>query len=145
MQVLASEMGHLHDALAGHRICLLVDTLDVPEALLLVVVIGSHDDGHNVELQPQARTQRRAHVLERGRQASTNEFGEVGVLVVLHRLDDVVGDDILTHAESIVEDDMLDRKVEQIHGVVNGEGYNRGVVVREDGGNTKVERLQNAW
>lgn len=39
-----------HDALAGHGISLLVNALGIPETLLLVVVIRTHHDGHNVQL-----------------------------------------------------------------------------------------------
>lgn len=47
-------MGDLHDALAGHGISLLIDSLDVPEALLFVFLVGAEDNGDNVEVEPKA-------------------------------------------------------------------------------------------
>lgn len=41
---------NLHDALACHRICLLIYALDIPKRLFLVLVIRAHDDGHNIQL-----------------------------------------------------------------------------------------------
>ena len=131
----------LHNTLACHGIGLLVDALDVPEGLLLVLVVWAHDDGHNVQLEPEAGTQGGAHVLERGGEAGADEFGEVLVLVLFDLGDDIVGDEVGAHLHGVVEHDVLDREVDQVHGVVDGQGHHGGVVIGEDGRDAQVERL----
>ena len=134
-------MFHSHNAFPCHGIGLLIDALDIPEGLFLVFVIRAHHDGDNVQLEPQARAQGRAHVLERGREASADKLGEVLVLVLLDLADHVVGDEVGAHLHGIVEDDVLDREVDQVHGVVDGQGDDSSVVIGEDSRDTQVESL----
>src|SRR6187551_3230599 len=83
--------GGSHDAFAGHGIGLLIHPLDIPETLVLVLVIWTHHNGNNIDIQPQTRAQRGAHVLECGRKTGTDELGKVLVLVALNLLNDIVG------------------------------------------------------
>ena len=136
-------IGNLHDALAGHGVGLLIHSLDIPEALVLVLIVGSHHNRNNVDVKPQTGAQRGAHVLERGGETSTDEFGEVFVLVALDLLNDIVGNKVVAHAHSIVELDVLHREVEQIRGVVDRKRDDGSVVVGEDSRNTKVQSLKS--
>lgn len=42
----------LHDTLPGHGIGLLVDTLHIPEVLILVFVVRAHNNGNNIQFEP---------------------------------------------------------------------------------------------
>lgn len=44
----------LQDALSDHGVGLLIDTLDIPEALFLGFRVGSEDNRDDVELEPEA-------------------------------------------------------------------------------------------
>ncbi|CCF33358.1 hypothetical protein CH063_05563, partial [Colletotrichum higginsianum] len=136
--------GNLHDALASHRIGLLVHSLDVPEALLLVLVVGAQDNGDDVKIEPKTRAQRLAHVLEGHGQTSTNELGEVCMLVIFERTDDVVSNGIVARLGGIVEVDVLDSEVNQVDRVVDCKGHDSCVGVGEDGRNSAVESL-SSW
>jgi hypothetical protein len=124
---------------------LFVDPLDVPEALLLVLVIRSHDDGDNVEFEPETRAQIRAHVLERRGETGSNELGKVVVLIVRKGLDDIVCNEILAHSEGIVEHNMLDGEVNEVNRVVDGEGDDCSVIIGEDCRDTDVDSLWHHW
>lgn len=137
----AVQCHNLHDALSCHRIGLFIDPLDIPERLLLVLVIRAHHNGHNIELEPKTRAQAGAHVLERRGKTGTNELGEVLMLVLLNLGDDIVGNEVFAHAHSIVENNALDREVNEVDGVVDGQGDDSGVVIGEDGRDTQIERL----
>lgn len=63
------------------------------------------------------------------------------MLVPLNLGDDELGDGILTQVLNIVENNRLDGKVEKVDSVVNGESDDGGVIIGEDGRDTKVERL----
>lgn len=102
---------NLHDALTSHGIGLFIHTLDIPERLLLVLVIGTHDDRNDIKLQPKTGAECWAHVLERRWETGTNEFGKVLVLVLLHLGDDMVSDQIGAHSHGIVEHNVLDREI----------------------------------
>ena len=67
-------MEDLHDALSSHGISLFVDSLHIPKGLLLVLIIWTHNDGHNVQLKPEPRAKGWAHVLERRGETSTDEL-----------------------------------------------------------------------
>ena len=107
--------------------------LDVPEALLLVTVIQIHDDGDNVELEPQAGAQGRAYVRERGGKPCTDKLGEVIVFIQLDSLNDVVGDEILPFAKGVIDCDVFNGEVNQVNHVVNGERDDGSVGISEDG------------
>jgi len=65
----------LHDALAGHGIGLLIDTLDIPERRSLVcLVIRAHHNRDDIELQPESRAKCGAHVLDSGGKTSADEL-----------------------------------------------------------------------
>jgi len=106
-----------------------------------VLVVRAHHDGHNVELEPQAGAQGWAHVLERGGQTSTDELGEILVLVLLDLGNDMVGDEVGAHLHGVVEDDVLDLEVDQVDSVVDGQGHHSRVVISENGRDTQIERL----
>ena len=65
------------------------------------------------------------------------------MLVLLHFGDDIVCNEVLAHFQGVIELDVLDREVNEIDGVVDGQGYNGRVFIREDGRDTEVERLWN--
>lgn len=144
-QGISATPSYAHDALAGHGVGLLVDALNIPEALLLVLVVRAHDNGDNVQLKPESRAERRAHVLERGGQSSPDELGEVLVLVLLDLVDDEVGNEIMTRLQAIVQHNVPNGEVNQVDSVVNGQSDHSCMVVREDSGDTKVERLYKAF
>lgn len=128
----------LHDALSGHRVCLFIDALDIPERDFLVFIVGTDGDRDYVELKPKARAQGGAHVLESGGETSTNKLGKVLRLVLLGSRDDVVGDNILSHLQGIIKNKVLDREVDQVGRIMDGHGNNRRVVVGEDSRDTQV-------
>lgn len=129
----------LHDAFTSHAVSLFVDALHIPEALLLVLIIGPYDDGDDVEVHPQARAQGWAHVLDGGRKASTNELGKVLVLISGDLGDDVFGNEVVAHLHCIVECDVLDGEVQEIDSIMNSQGYSSGMVIGEDSSNANVE------
>jgi hypothetical protein len=131
----------LQDTLAGHRVGLLIDTLDIPEVLLLGLVVGSKDDGDNIELEPETGAQRRAHVLERDGETSSNELDKVLMLISLDLGNDVVGDEVLALTHVLIERDVLDGEVVEVDGVMDSEGNDSSVVIGEDGRDTEVEGL----
>jgi hypothetical protein len=134
----------VHDTLASHRVSLLIHSLDVEKGLLsLMVVIRAQNDGNNVKLQPEARAQLRCHILESSRQTSADEFGEVLILVSLDLVDHKVGDQVLALLDGVVERDVLDKEVDQVDRVMDGQGYDSGVIVGEDSGNTDVKCLRD--
>jgi hypothetical protein len=134
--------GDSHDALAGHGVGLLIHPLDIPEALVLVLVIWTHHNGDDVHVQPQPRAERGAHILECGRKAGTDELGKVLMLVALDLLNDVVGNEVGAHLHGIVKQDVLDREIEQVRSVVDSKRDNGSVVVGEDSRDTDIESLK---
>ena len=128
----------VEDALAGHRVSLLVDALDVPEAGLLLLLVGAHDNGDDIQLEPETRAERRAHVLERGGQAGTDELGVVFVLVALDCLNDIVGNAIIAGAALFVKHEMLDGEVDEVDRVMDGESHDGRVVVGKNGRNADI-------
>lgn len=63
------------------------------------------------------------------------------MLILLDLSNDIVGDHVASHIHRIIEDNVLDREVDEIGGVMNGDGHHGGMVVGKDGRNTKIERL----
>lgn len=131
----------LHDALAGHGIGLLVNALDVPEALLLVLIVRAQDNGDDVELEPKTGAQSLAHVLEGHGQTGANELGKVGMLIVFKSIDDIVGNGIVAGLGAIVKVDMLDCEVQKVDSVMDRKGNHSSVGVGENGRDTAVKGL----
>lgn len=132
---------NLHDALASHGIGLFVDTLDIPEIGMLRALVWARNHGNNVHVKPKARAQGGAHVLQGGGQAGANKLGEIIVLVHVQGIDDVVGDDVLAHVKGVTKSDVLDRVVDEVDSVMDGNRHDGGLVIGEDAGDTTVERL----
>lgn len=63
------------------------------------------------------------------------------MLVLLDFGDDIVRNEILAHFQGVIELNVLDREVNQVDGVVDGQSHNGRMVIREDGRNTEVKRL----
>lgn len=106
-----------------------------------MLIVGAQDHGDNIEIEPKTRAEAGAHVLESCRQTGTDELGEVLVFVVFEGRDDVVGDDVLAHAQGIVEYNVLDGEINEVGSVVDGEGHDGSVVIGEDGRDSTVEGL----
>ena len=130
-----------HQTLARHGVGLLVDEAVVPGVALVLLAVGPHADRHDVELHPQPRAQRRAHLPEVPGQARADELGQVVVLVLAHGGDDVVGDEVAACAHPFVELEMLDGEVDEIDCVVDGEADYGGVVFGEDDRDAEVKGL----
>lgn len=54
------------------------------------------------------------------------------MLVVFNFGDDVVGNEIIALTKVLVEGNVLDGKVEEVCGIVDSEGNDRGVVISKD-------------
>ena len=109
-----------------------------------MLIIRAQHDWHNVQLQPEPRAESRAHVLERGRQTSANELREVFVLIFLNLFNDVVRNQIGTHAHGIVENNVLDGEIDEVDRVMDGECDDSGVIISEHGRDTQEEGLFDA-
>ena len=133
--------GDSQNTLAGHGIGLFIDALDIPEVLLLGLMVRSKDHGDNIQIQPETRAQRRAHILERDRETGSNELDKVVMLVSLDLSDDVIRNEILSLTHLLIERDVLDREVIEIDSVVNGKRNNGSMVIGEDGRDTEVQGL----
>lgn len=104
-------------------------------------MVGSKDDGDNIELEPETRAERRAHVLERDGETSSDELDKVLMLISLDLGNDVVGDKVLTLTHVLIERDVLDGEIIEVDGVMDCEGNNGSVVIGEDGRDTEVQGL----
>lgn len=133
---------HLQNTLSGHGICLLIDALDIPEVLLLGFVVGSEHNRYNIEVKPQAGAQRRTHVLERDGETSSNELDEVLMLISLNLVDDVISNEILALTHILIEGDVLDGEIIEIDGVVDSKCNHGGMVIGENGRDSKVQSLR---
>lgn len=104
-------------------------------------MVGSKDDGDNIKFEPKTGAQRRAHVLERDGETSSDELDKVLMLISLDLGDDVVGDEVLALTHVLIERDVLDGEVVEVDGVMDSEGNDGSVVIGEDGRDTEVEGL----
>lgn len=87
------------------------------------------------------RAQTGAHVLERSGKTGSNELGKVLVLVLLNLLKDVVSNRILVHLQSVVKHNMLDGEVNWVDTVVDSQGNNCSLIIREDSGYAEIKCL----
>lgn len=136
---------NLQNTLAGHGICLLINALDVPEVLLLGFVVGSEHNRYNIEVKPKAGAQRRTHVLEGDGETSSNELDKVLMLISLNLVDDVISNEILALTHILVEGDMLDGEIIEIDGVVDSKCNHGGMVIGENGRDSKVQSLRLSY
>lgn len=81
--------------------------------------------------------------MQSGRQPGTNELAEVLMLVILDLGDDVVGDRVVAKFHDIVKDNVLDREVDQVSRIMDGQGDDGSVILGEDGRDAKVVRLEH--
>lgn len=63
------------------------------------------------------------------------------MLISLDLGNDIVGNEVSVHPHGIVEDNASDREVGEVHCVMDGNGDNRSVVIREDSRYTKEKSL----
>ncbi len=63
------------------------------------------------------------------------------MFVFLQFPDDIVGNGVFSQGEIAIGLDVLDGEIEEIRAVVDRDGYDGGMGVAEDGGDTDVERL----
>jgi len=140
-----SSRANLQNTLSDHGIGLLIHPLDIPETLLLGLLIRSQDDGNDIELEPETRAKGRAHVLESGGKTATDKLDKVVLFIVLNLLNNVLGNQVLILRHGLIKRNVLDGEIEEVGGVMDGEGNNGSAIIGEDGRDTEEESLYDEF